>query len=477
MATSSPSTHRSKPKIVYDKQFQMTIPKLKLLLKKIFIFHATLIIGICEIKLIGNFCANRLIGYRQGNLRRFASIIALEWAMLHLDLPIYLHLFSVFNSKLNVLRYKNEKLRIYCLIGFVLLLLMAHLTYLFYVVESFEVNSFIYDLSAICNGIWIHLCLFCYGFMAYNFGMRMLSAFVSGRKLLDKLFSIQFIKFITLNRKFQVGLTLVLTALLSSTHWYSSDKLIIRHQQINLPRHTSTKNSLKVAVLTDLHAGAAVYAEQIAKAVENVNKIKDLDAVFLIGDIIDAPRDLIEERVESLRHLRSHFGTFYVTGNHEYYYGNVNEWFELFESYGITILKNRAVNLKGFCLVGLNDIYSEESGIHNHEMDVTAIKACPLNETTIVLEHNPSATKQILAFSENFSHPVDLILSGHTHAGQFLIVAPLARLFLPYFYGHYFLNNEATQLFVSAGTLFQNAPMKTPFMSEIWILEIRPFKN
>jgi len=56
MATSSPSTHRSKPKIIYDKQFQMTIPKLKLLLKKIFIFHATLIIGICEIKLIGNFC-------------------------------------------------------------------------------------------------------------------------------------------------------------------------------------------------------------------------------------------------------------------------------------------------------------------------------------------------------------------------------------------------------------------------------------
>uniref|UniRef100_A0A1I8BXD6 Metallophos domain-containing protein n=1 Tax=Meloidogyne hapla TaxID=6305 RepID=A0A1I8BXD6_MELHA len=455
MSTSSSSTHRSKPKIIYDKQWQMTMPKLKLLVKKIFIFHATLIIGICEIKLVGNFCANRLIGYRQGNLRRFASIIALEWAMFHLDLPIYLHLFSVFNSKLNILRAKNERLRIYCLIGFVLLLLMAHLTYLFYVVESFEVNSFIYDLSAICNGIWIHLCLFCYGFMAYNIGMRMLSAFVSGRKLLDRLFSIPCIKFITLNRKFQVGLTLILTALLSFSHWYSSDKFVIRHQQLYLPRHTSTKHPLKVAVLTDLHAGAAVYAEQIAKAVENVNKINDLDAVFLIGDIIDAPRDLIEERVESLRHLRSHFGTFFVTGNHEYYYGNVNEWFELFESYGIKILKNR---------------------LHNHEMDVTAIKACPLNETTIVLEHNPSATKQILAFSENFSRPVDLILSGHTHAGQFLIVAPLARLFLPYFYGHYSLNNGA-QLFVSAGTLFQNAPMKTPFMSEIWILEIKPFKN
>ncbi|KAF7633938.1 Metallophos domain-containing protein [Meloidogyne graminicola] len=447
----SSSSHRSKPKIIYDKQWHMTIPKFKLLVKKLFIFHATLIIGICEIKLVGNFCANRLTGYRQGNLRRFASIIALEWAMLHFDLPIYLHLFSVFDLKSSILRSKNERLRIFCLIGFALLLLMAHLTYLFYVIESFEINSFIYDLSAISNGIWIHLCLFCYFFMVYNIGMRMLSVFVFGRKVLDKLFSFPFIKFITLNKKFQVGLTLILTALLSFSHWYSSDKLIIRHQKIQLSRPTSTRQNLKVAVLTDLHAGAAVYAEQIAKAVESVNKITDLDAVFLIGDIIDAPRDLIEERVESLRHLRSQFGTFYVTGNHEYYYGNVNEWFELFDSYEIVILKNR---------------------IHNHEMDVNSIKSCPLNETTIVLEHNPSATKQILAFSDKFSHPVDLILSGHTHAGQFLIVAPIARLFLPYFYGLYQLNNGVTQLLVSAGTLFQNAPMKTPFMSEIWILEI-----
>jgi uncharacterized protein len=63
--------------------------------------------------------------------------------------------------------------------------------------------------------------------------------------------------------------------------------------------------------------------------------------IFLQGDVIDAPRGLIEERVESLRHLRSRLGTFFVTGNHEYYYGNVDEWFELFDSYGIRVLKNR----------------------------------------------------------------------------------------------------------------------------------------
>ena len=59
------------------------------------------------------------------------------------------------------------------------------------------------------------------------------------------------------------------------------------------------------------------------------------------GDVVDAPRSLIEDRIESLQHLRSRLGTFYVTGNHEYYYGNVGEWFELFDLYGIKVLKNK----------------------------------------------------------------------------------------------------------------------------------------
>ena len=43
--------------------------------------------------------------------------------------------------------------------------------------------------------------------------------------------------------------------------------------------------------------------------------------LYSIGDIIDAPRSLIQSRVEPLRNLNSKYGTFFVTGNHEYYYG------------------------------------------------------------------------------------------------------------------------------------------------------------
>lgn len=61
-----------------------------------------------------------------------------------------------------------------------------------------------------------------------------------------------------------------------------------------------------------------------------------------MGDAVDAPRDLIESRMEPLKFLRSRFGTFFTTGNHEYYYGSVLEWLDLFKNrYGIRILDNK----------------------------------------------------------------------------------------------------------------------------------------
>lgn len=78
--------------------------------------------------------------------------------------------------------------------------------------------------------------------------------------------------------------------------------------------------------------------------------------------------------------MHSRLGIFFVTGNHEYYYGNVEEWISLFISYGITTLRNtfvifamipccillrclfRITHLGGLCVVGLDDISSEWSG-------------------------------------------------------------------------------------------------------------------
>ncbi|KAI3420297.1 hypothetical protein GPALN_003609 [Globodera pallida] len=443
-----------------EKQFSsMSIQQVKSLIGGITIFFASAFFGAAFIKIVGDHFASRLVGFKQGNMRRFSSILTLEWAMAHMTFLMYRHLFSPISFKF-ASRNRNERCRLYCLLVFALMVSMAHLTYFFYLAEFFEIPWLVYDISALCNGIWINLCVICFLFTAYNLCLEIASCFSIGKRLIRRMFARRAIKLFSTEHHLQIVLTLLITFLLSLSHWYFSDRLVVRHQKIQIVRQSQTKLSLKVAMVTDLHAGASIYGKQISAVVKQVNTL-EADAVFLIGDI-------------SRRATRSRLGTFYVTGNHEYYYGDVKEWFALFESYGIRVLKNEAVVLNGHCVVGLNDIFSDNSGIHNHVMDVKAISICPLNETTIVLAHNPAAVKRILEFSRTTSHPVDLILSGHTHNAQYLVLLPFAYFVLPYLYGLYSLADGATQLLVSAGTLFQNAPMKIPFMSEIWSIEIDP---
>jgi predicted MPP superfamily phosphohydrolase len=102
---------------------------------------------------------------------------------------------------------------------------------------------------------------------------------------------------------------------------------------------------MRFAVITDLHIGGSVYEEQIKKVVDLTNTL-NVDAIFLVGDTIDAPRSWIEGRTVELKNLHSKYGTFLVTGNHESYYGNYEEWRDLFtHGYNINVLENKYVSI------------------------------------------------------------------------------------------------------------------------------------
>uniref|UniRef100_A0A1I7V786 Metallophos domain-containing protein n=1 Tax=Loa loa TaxID=7209 RepID=A0A1I7V786_LOALO len=240
-----------------------------------------------------------------------------------------------------------------------------------------------------------------------------------------------------------------------------------KNVSLNVKDLPDSANGIRFAFISDIHAGAMVFTEQVEKLVNRVNS-EAVDAVFIVGDVVDAPRDSMEYRVKPLQLLKPK--TFYVSGNHEYYYGNASEWFDLFQQYGFEVLNNRHVIFRGICVAGVSDYSSGLSGLPGHMFHpVEALKGCPQNSTTIMLSHNPASAKEI-AFNDAHLR-VDLILSGHTHAGQFYTIAPIAYLIMSYYYGLYQISPK-TQLFVTAGTFYQGAPMKMVWTSEIWIIEL-----
>src|SRR4051812_21389304 len=76
---------------------------------------------------------------------------------------------------------------------------------------------------------------------------------------------------------------------------------------------------LKITQISDLHVGSTLRKKYVEEVVRRVNETHP-DLLFLTGDIADAHLTSINEDLKPLENLKSRYGTFYITGNHEYYW-------------------------------------------------------------------------------------------------------------------------------------------------------------
>ena len=313
------------------------------------------------------FQSSRAEGYEIGNRRRLTAVLRLELLMIYFSIPIYLHLFSYFHAfsqkgdEKGIYRRQREVVQRRWYTAFIVTMIGAHITYLFYFLP-FNIPLYIYWPCALCLGFWMHLFFFSMAFMLGNtiisflivscitlpsipLSLNSFQLSSAGRSFVALICRVKAFKQLITDRQIQVLFTLLSTALLSLIQWYSSDKVVVKQLELTLPHFPKLSKPLHVAMLSDLHGGAMVYEKEIAKVVDTTNSIEanfgvELDAVFIVGDLIDAPRKLIQDRMNPLKHLKSRLGTFVVSGNHEYYYGNYEEWQQLYQEFGVHVLEN-----------------------------------------------------------------------------------------------------------------------------------------
>ena len=116
------------------------------------------------------------------------------------------------------------------------------------------------------------------------------------------------------------------------------------------------RKELNIALVSDIHLGIIIKNSHLQKMVDMVHVIRP-DVVLLCGDIVDedlAP--VIENNLgELLRSIRSRYGTYAVTGNHEYI-GGVEAACRYLADHGVKLLRDEAVLVDGsFYLVGRED--------------------------------------------------------------------------------------------------------------------------
>ncbi len=224
-----------------------------------------------------------------------------------------------------------------------------------------------------------------------------------------------------------------------------------------------------IAQISDIHVGPTIKGDYLKAIVGAVNRL-EADMVAVTGDLVDGSVAQLRSHVAPLGGLTSRHGTYFVTGNHEYYSG-VTAWVSELRRLGVKVLLNEHVVLQhnegALVIAGVTD----HSGHHfdeSHRSDpVAAIAAAPDHvRTRILLAHQPRSAEA--ASRAGFQ----LQLSGHTHGGQFWPWNLFVRLQQPFTAGLQRLQN--LWVYTSRGTGYWGPPKRIGAPSEITRLRLVP---
>ena len=230
---------------------------------------------------------------------------------------------------------------------------------------------------------------------------------------------------------------------------------------VSLKRLPKSMQGLTILQISDLHVGPTIRSDVVEALVDRVNALQP-DLIVLTGDLVDGSVAALGPEMTAFKQLRSRYGTFFVTGNHEYYSG-VDEWLAWWRAQGVTVLRNERVTIGSgadvFDLAGVDDWQAGRFGNgHGHDLPKAMANRDP-DRAVILLAHQPKSIEEAAA------HGVDLQLSGHTHGGQLWPFSFLVGLQQPYVAG--LARHRDTWIYVSRGAGYWGPPMRFGAPSEL----------
>ncbi len=236
----------------------------------------------------------------------------------------------------------------------------------------------------------------------------------------------------------------------------------IRSVDIPIANLPAALHGFTIAQITDIHIGTTIRGRHLDAIVDAVNGL-NVDMIAVTGDLVDGSVAELGAHTQPLSRLSARHGTFFVTGNHEYYSG-AHSWIAEIERLGLRVLMNEHVVLQHegseVVVAGVTD-YNAGHFDESHESDpVAAIVGAPAGAgVNLLLAHQPRSAFAARAAGYH------LQLSGHTHGGQFLPWNFFVRLQQPFTAGLHRL--DELWVYVSRGTGYWGPPKRLGAPSEI----------
>jgi predicted MPP superfamily phosphohydrolase len=293
----------------------------------------------------------------------------------------------------------------------------------------------------------------------------------------------QIIKYNAGRRKFITGTTMAV----SGYAFFASGMGVIKRNKYEVTKVdiaiSNLPNEMKgttFILASDFHSGPYMSEEMMKEYTDVINSLQG-DYIILPGDFTNSNTKEVVPFTKAFRDLKAKKGIYGTLGNHDYF-SDPNYIAEyIFNETPIKLLRNSAeilnINGKPLCLLGMED--TRESGVRfTNELQVYMDK-------TLLTAQNITAEKgleygsipKIMMYHKPYfmdkmsDAKMDLVLSGHTHGGQVVLLdamgvnLSLASTVSPFISGFY--KHKNSQLYVSRGIGMVGLPMRLNCPPEI----------
>lgn len=260
-----------------------------------------------------------------------------------------------------------------------------------------------------------------------------------------------------------IGLLAILIAVGSWNAWSP----VLRTYQIHIAKDVEGLQSLRIVMASDFHLGNVVGRRHLRKFVDHIQGSQP-DVVLLAGDIIDdSIEPFMRNRLEQeMSQIKARYGTYAVLGNHEYYGGHREKFIAEMGKLHIPVLQDEVqLAADRFYIAGRKDKTSERFDPEGRKSVDELLEGISRQRPVFLMDHQPNE------YDEAMAAGVDLIVSGHTHRGQFFPNQYFTKRMFELDWGH-LLKDGRMHAIVSSGFGTWGPPIRLGSRAEIVEIEV-----
>lgn len=265
--------------------------------------------------------------------------------------------------------------------------------------------------------------------------------------------------------KFYVFLS-VLTITIGFSVFGYLNRWNIKVKELDITLNINPQKEYRIVFFSDLHISVVNNHSFLKKVVDKINSLNP-DLILIGGDLVDERADKLRDHglVEEIKNLKSKFGIYSVTGNHEYI-NNVDSVTVFLSELGVNFIRDQVIMIdNSFYLIGREDFSKNNFTRQKRKSLEELVKNLDKNIPKILLDHQP------LNLDDAVENSIDLQLSGHTHHGQIAPANLITKIVYELSWGYKKKGNS--HFYVSSGVGSWGPPVKIGSDTELVLVKFK----